>query len=342
MSALGQEKITDDWGVARLYVPRRFQGKEAPVHIFSYSFEIDTTFLLRITNPTELRVSPPDPDLPLTKTTLPQKKNDALTKKQKLEEAERLINELEKDLAAYLNANPGSAMANFFKVFGFRREEVESLKKRLLILISRYQDILDHTGDDQILDLTELNENQLTIKNDFNLFLSKLNSTENTYRSVKNAQPSFSLKTDIFFQEREYLIQQLTPDQQDELERIIGRVKRALDEDFSEYAPEDYVFEIWTTGYTDGKPVGEKLDRAIQPLCPGEYQSADGNNCLSFLRAKEIAGHLEGLLRQYGPASFPEGLGSVLAKGNTSANGELRKCVVSFSIIPHSINKNSF
>ncbi|MBK6619394.1 MAG: hypothetical protein IPG32_00375 [Saprospirales bacterium] len=329
--SIGPEKISKEVNVLLFY------GEHPPIYVQSHTFQIDTTFLVVVNNPTELRIDFSGIEPPLSRANLPQKKAEALNNKGKLEEVEKLIRELEEDLKKYLKENPRSAMKNFFEVFGFRKNELDGLKKRVLVLLTRFQEILDQTSDEDILDLSELDASHISIKKNMADFLRKVNSTEFTYRTVKGAQPFYSLKTDIFFNEGKYQIQNLSAEQKKELDELTAKIHEAISEDFKDFGPEEYRFEIWTTGYTDGKPVSVELDSDIQLKCPGEYRSVDGNDCLSYLRASEISRHVVSQFQAFNPVPFPEGRGSELAGGNTEANSGLRKCTVSFSIIPHEL-----
>jgi hypothetical protein len=334
---LKRQGATDETGTARIFVPKNKRGQTTSIQVVSPLHKINKTFEVKITNPTELRIGGSAVEKPKSRNQLESGVDDLNKADALLDEADQIITYLEGELSKLKGENPHTAMDNFSAPLNQRRAEHKDLKDRVADLISRYKEMLENVDEDAIVDLSELDAARMSIKANINAFIAAMNTTHSTFELEKAAQPKGGLSMDIFFEEGAYQLATLTGPQQDALEGAIRDIRQLLDENFSEYSPSQYRFEIRANGYTDGKPVGAALNRKIQSLCPPQYRGADGNNCLSYLRASEILRHIAAQFPEYGPAILSFGEGSALSGGNTQPDARQRKCQVSFSVILHEL-----
>ena len=151
--------------------------------------------------------------------------------------------------------------------------------------------------------------------------------------NVKAKPDIVFLTDDVFFGSGNYLLNSLTDKEKTKINKYTDKIKKLKDDNYSDYKPNNLSLNLKFVGYTDGVPVGDTLALKISKLC---ILSSDLNVCLSELRAREMFPAFSKDFKNYHTIADCTGKGDILAK-NKNSNPSLRKCEVSFSLMPENL-----
>ncbi len=255
---------------------------------------------------------------------------------QDLNSAEKILNKIQKDLEAYLKKNPGSAMDEFKQVLQKKYRRLDQLKDRVKNLTQIYGGLLDNIDELDLIDFKQHERNLFNFRMEEEEFRKEVTEAAQFYEDNENAQPDENwLQTDIFFASGQWKLSKLTAIQRNKLTEGLDRIKNLQKSSYPDYRVDELFLKIVFIGYTDGAPVFEKDKLDLRPRCrqDGVGDSADGNICLSYLRARSIRDYFQQNLPAYHTKDSCDGKGSILAPDQLD-RAEYRKCVVSFIMLP--------
>jgi hypothetical protein len=327
----GVQGTTNDKGEVWLKGPKG-KGEEQEVIVVHEKLDIQTTRMLRIFNPTEIHLSPTIGNMDVLGGAVKGYKEETRTIEERLNDAEALLNGIEHELDEYVKKHKKTEVDEHYPIVAARRAELVELREMVKDINVRFAQVIKELEADKIVDISEHSAMMNRLRNSANAFQDRVDKTAYAVDGNIGAKPDATLSMDIFFEEGEYKLGNLTPDQRDSLNAYC---QKFFDLKEGRYAHTDYnqlVTKLVAYGYTDGVPVGISLQVEIGALCKGKLSYNDPNDCLSHLRAEEIAEYISAKIKDFKPTVEVHGEGSVLAKGKTNENPAFRKCQLSFFV----------
>ena len=314
-------------------IPNKNIGKEGQVHIQYPPFGIDTVLYLRIKNRNDIYLQTWKGDQSVLEAPLAKDTIKIASIRKTIEQAQHLLTAAEKELREYLQQHPESAVQDYLKGHKALKSQLVQLKEDALQLLDRYQHIIEKLEKGDIVNATQHHQKVIEIGAKVDDFLYRQSEFRQDQGELLSAKPDAEFNMSVFFAEGEYKIADLSPKDQQKVDAFLKKMQ-SVETSFQErHANAKLRCRIIAIGYTDGVPVGKKLYREIVPLCRAHnYPSNSPNDCLSFLRAKEIAQYIARKATFQQPIIEEQGKGATLAK-DRQERPALRKCKLSFSII---------
>jgi len=331
---LDAEGTTNDNGSCSFPdIPNKNIGKEGRVHIQYSPFGIDTVLYLRIKNRNDIYLQTWKGDQSVLEAPLARDTVKIASIRRTIEQAQYLLTAAEKELREYLEQHPESAVQDYLKGHKALKSQLVQLKEDALQLLDRYQHVIEKLEKGDIVNATQHHREAIEMSAKVENFLDQQSEFRQDQEELLSAKPDAEFNMSVFFAEGEYKIADLSPKDQQKVDAFLKKMK-SVESSFQErHANAKLRCRIIAVGYTDGVPVGKKLYQEIVPLCrTHNYQSNSPNDCLSFLRAKEIAHYIARKATFQQPIIEEQGKGAVLAKDQRERPA-LRKCKLSFSII---------
>lgn len=334
----GGSARTDDEGKCRLPLAR-YVGREEQIAVKFKRLRVDTTVILPLSPYMRLYVRAADAGLSGWYERLRLKKDSLGLMQRKLTDADRVLDQLHLKLTHYLAEHPNSAMAEFLTVVEQRQEEQEVLVERILDLNTEYADAIRdlERGKVSADNWNELEDIFEETRDWINLFEDSISPLPGVVDKNEVSRPEMEFSTDIFFGNGEYRLTNLSPAQQQELQKFRQKVDAFIAKNYRGVATDQLVVSVKVVGSADGIPVGDALWNEIAGHCSGER--GDGNQCLSELRARSLSEYLAKTFARLSPEVAYQGIGSSDATLNV-ARASLRKCTASFAIYPVALRKN--
>jgi len=336
-ATVGFEKLvglTDKNGKVSFDVPNRKIGKEGQIYIKYEGANIDTIFILRITNFQPIYIESLKGPLQVLSGRPEERQKSLKDINAQITVIKDLITQSEEDLNNYLAQHPNSALVDFQKAIKYSKDNLESLTEKITILYNNYDEVLVKLDEGDIIDIGPHEENFNKIKKLYNQFRNNATRINSTLNGQIAVIPDEELLTDIFFGFRKFRWLELSDANKQIFTDYINKIQQTKDNIFPYDTLNNLLLKVKVVGYTDGVPVvTDSLSNLIIPLCESiNFEYTDLNECLSFLRANEIAEYMGNHLPEFTKIMEVDGKGNSLAIDNLK-NAKLRKCILSFSLI---------
>lgn len=314
-------------------IPNKYIDREGQIHIQYTPFEIDTVLYLRIKNQNDIYLQTWKGDQNVLKDPLIKDTSKIASIRKTIEQAQSLLSLAEEELKEYLQQHPESAVEDYLQGHKVLKTQLSQLKEDALQLLDRYQHVIDKLEKGDIVNASQHHQKVIEMSIKVEDFLDRQSEFRQDQEELLSAEPDAEFNMSVFFAEGEYKIADLSPKDQQKVDAFLKKMQ-SVETSFQErHANAKLRCRIIAIGYTDGVPVGKKLYREIVPLCRAHnYPSNSPNDCLSFLRAKEIAQYVARKATFQQPIIEEQGKGATLAK-DRQERPALRKCKLSFSII---------
>ncbi|MEO1260172.1 MAG: hypothetical protein AAFZ15_15360 [Bacteroidota bacterium] len=328
---------TDETG--RCYFKVKSLGRPGHIFVSHPELEIQASREMLITDPTEIHLSPTYGDLNLLEEPIKQQLQQKKSIEQLLAEAEKLLDNIEREILDYQREHPNSLVPKHLEIVKLRRTELNELKAQVKDINRRYAKVIQQLDKGDLVDIGK-HEMALGRLHNYALdFQRKVNKTVHAAISNIMARPDAVFSMNVFFSEGEYRLDQLTPAQRSSLDSYIQRITNLKSSAYSELGHTELETVLQAIGYADGVPVSYKLELEIEPLCNGQFEYQDPNSCLSYLRAQEILNYIAVHIEAFEPHILKDGKGSELAGGSTHENPLIRKCQLSFFVVDKDLTR---
>ncbi|MBL7803082.1 MAG: hypothetical protein JNL02_05065 [Saprospiraceae bacterium] len=321
-----KQAYTDSTGNALFTLKKRRLHKDAQLRVEHKPLFLDTIYVL------PMRPYVPivfvDPAIPkLRQKTI---KNDILPK---IAQADSLLNEIEREIDAYIRLHPDTNVEEYKMAIAFRRDELNMLKQNVKDLYVRYDRVIRDMGDGEVEDFSDAEVEFARAMEQTRRFTNLTRKTYDQSKQVLSCDPDTDFRTDIFFNSGEFEIGALTPAQSQNIRSFYEKISYCLNSPAFR-GKKGIRIKLDAHGYTDGIPCGQTTYNRMSAAgeCADLY-SDNGNLCLSLLRARSIRSEIAELIPpEYTVAGQYWGKGSKLARDSRDNRSSLRKCTLTFSI----------
>lgn len=331
-SSKNKSGITNSQGEADFTVKKRRFNRDGTLRVQHGKLALDTTFVLPMRR--HVWVVLMDPFIPQSR----QKtlKNDLLPK---IAQADSLLNEIEREINAYVLLHPDSNVEEYKQAIAYRREELEGLKARVKNLYGRYGEVIKDMSDGDVEDFGDAEVEFAKAMEEFRIFTNLTRKTYDQGKQVLASDPDTDFRTDIFFDPGEFEIGTLTYEQNRNIQSFYQKIERCLNSPAFR-GKKGVRIKLDAYGYTDGIPCGQSTYNRMAATgeCTGNLTDDNGNLCLSRLRARSIRSQITDLIPpEYKVLGQFWGKGSKLAQNERDNRARLRKCTLTFSIYTEEI-----
>lgn len=251
-----------------------------------------------------------------------------------LNNAKIVLSQNESSLDNYLESHPNSAIGDYKAPFLKQKNDILEKQKMIDDLNSEYIKHKENITLGELVDIEEFNRQIILADKVTANMINNVKTLTTAFTVNVKAKPDIVFLTDdVFFGSGNYLLNSLTDKEKTKINKYTDKIKKLKDDNYSDYKPNNLRLKLKFVGYTDGVPVGDTLALKISKLC---ILSSDLNVCLSELRAREMFPAFSKDFKNYHTIADCTGKGDILAK-NKNSNPSLRKCEVSFSLMPENL-----
>lgn len=325
--------VTNSLGDAYFRVRKKRHNKDAQLRVLHDQLTLDTIFLLPLRSLVPIALA--DPAIPKLRQHILQ--DDILPK---LNQADSLLNEIEREVNAYVRLHPDANVEEYKKAIGYRREELAQLKTQVKDLYKRYDKVIQDMDDGDVEDFSDAEIEFAKARDKSSRFLNLTRKTYEQGKQVLSCDPDTDLETDIFFDPGEFETGNLSYEGKRDIREFYEKINTCLNSAVFR-GKKGVKISVSAIGFTDGIPCGPTtLNRMASTQECSNLNTDNGNLCLSRLRAKSIRSQITDLIPpEYIVVGTYRGEGSRLARNEKDNRASLRKCKISFSINTDEIMK---
>jgi outer membrane protein OmpA-like peptidoglycan-associated protein len=274
------------------------------------------------------------------------KYDDILSFMDQLNYTDSLLAKLEREVMAYMKKYPNSAMKDLLPLINIRREDLKKLTLKFEQLETTFQSAIVKAGNGDLSDaeFAEMQQNFSESEQLFDLYMKKVAELVVVGDRSIEARPELEkLKTDFYYELGKYKIKNLAGNLDKNLSMFVQDINQYIQEQIDQ-GQNDLELHIIVVGYTDGLAVNESLYKEFATVCQQYDEHSghrDGNDCLSKLRAENMAEYLCNSFTHHNfiCVTNTKAYGSANAVAGVS-DPDKRRCDASVLIFPRDLKKS--